>query len=117
MELGINKAQIYAYTHWAPLFYILGLVGSIASLITLQSSKFSARIYIYLKSLALADLGFLIFAISNMSTRVLEESKSGPTRYDESEYSVAIYHLSELPIINGFLSSSVFIVVCMTMDR
>ena len=63
MESSQDEALIHAYTYWAPIFYALGLTGSIASLITLQSSKFSARIYIYLKALALADLGFLVFAI------------------------------------------------------
>ena len=63
MESSRDEALIHAYTYWAPIFYALGLTGSIASLITLQSSKFSARIYIYLKALALADLGFLVFAI------------------------------------------------------
>lgn len=116
MESGRDETLIYAYTYWAPLLYVLGLMGSVASLITLQSSKFSARIYVYLKSLALADLGFLVFAIS-FCTRMLEKAKEFPNVYDESEYSVAVYHLSELPIINGFLSASVFIVVCMTMDR
>ena len=63
MESSRDEALIHAYTYWAPIFYALGLTGSIASLITLQSPKFSARIYIYLKALALADLGFLVFAI------------------------------------------------------
>ena len=58
-----NQALIHAYTYWAPVLYFLGLAGSVASLVTLQSSKFSARIYVYLRALALSDLCFLSFAI------------------------------------------------------
>jgi hypothetical protein len=112
-----NQALIHAYTYWAPVLYFLGLAGSIASLVTLQSSKFSARIYVYLRALALSDLFFLSFAISNCTRTFHDEIRDTPNKYDESEHSVAFYHLSEIPIINGFLSTSVFIVVCMTMDR
>ena len=48
---------------------------------------------------------------------MLEKARDYPHRYDEIEYSTALYHISELAIVNGFLSASVFIVVCMTMDR
>ena len=112
-----NQALIHAYTYWAPGLYFLGLAGSVASLVTLQSSKFSARIYVYLRALALSDLFFLSFAISNCTRTFHDEIRDTPNKYDESEHSVAYYHLSEIPIINGFLSTSVFIVVCMTMDR
>ena len=63
MESNTDNCLILAYTYFAPILYALGLTGSIASFVTLQSSKFSARIYVYLKSLALADFGFLIFAM------------------------------------------------------
>ena len=112
-----NKTLINAYTYFAPWSYILGIGGSIASLVTLQSSKFSARIYVYLRALALSDLAFLAFAIGNCTRRWHEELRDTPNKYNESEYSVAWYDLCEIPIINGFLSTSVFIVVCMTMDR
>ena len=46
---NVNRALIFAYTYLAPFLFVLGLLGSIASIITLQSSKFSARIYVYLK--------------------------------------------------------------------
>ena len=112
-----NQALIITYLYFAPLLYTLGLAGSIASLVTLQSSQFSARIYVYLRALALSDLAFLAFAIGNCARTYQDEKRDTPNKYDESEYSVAYYHLSENPIINGFLSTSVFIVVCMTMDR
>ena len=63
MESSKNEILITVYTYFAPILYVLGLTGSIASFVTLQSSKFSARIYVYLRSLALADFGFLIFAM------------------------------------------------------
>ena len=112
-----NYALLHAYTYWAPVLYFLGLFGSIASLVTLQNSKFSARIYVYLRALALSDFFFLAFAISNCTRSFHDEKRATPNKYDESEHSGAFYHLSEIPIINGFLSTSVFIVVCMTLDR
>ena len=63
MESSKNEILITVYTYFGPILYVLGLTGSIASFVTLQSSKFSARIYVYLRSLALADFGFLIFAM------------------------------------------------------
>ena len=48
---------------------------------------------------------------------MLEEAKDFPHQYNEAEYSTALYYISELLLVNGFLSASVFIVVCMTMDR
>ena len=68
-----NQALIHAYTYWAPGLYFLGLAGSVASLVTLQSSKFSARIYVYLRALALSDLFFLSFAISNCTRTFHDE--------------------------------------------
>ena len=73
-----NQALIHAYTYWAPMLYFLGLFGSIASLVTLQNSKFSARIYVYLRALALSDFFFLAFAISNCTRSFHDEKRHRP---------------------------------------
>ena len=86
------------------------------NLITLQSSKFSARIYVYLRALSLADMGFMIFVIICLDRRTHNMLH---TTVDNLafQYPTVLYRIAELPIINGFFAASVFIVVCMTIDR
>ena len=100
------QANKIAYTYCAPILTGFGIAGSIANLITLYTSpKFSARIYTYLKYLSLYDLGFLSFAFS-LTYYIPREGHAEFYRY-----------LIGTPIVNGFLAASVYVVVCMTIDR
>ncbi len=85
------------------------------SLITLSHKKFSGRLYVYLMALSVADLAFLVFAIS-IFTNVLNSHSDLDVTKDSY---VAFYYRVhfETPIANGFLAASVFIIVCMTLDR
>ena len=101
-----GQANTIAYTYCAPILTGFGIAGSIANLITLYTSpKFSARIYTYLKYLSLYDLGFLSFAFS-LTYYIPREGHAEFYRY-----------LIGTPIVNGFLAASVYVVVCMTIDR
>lgn len=104
---------VLAYQYIAPILYILGLVGSLANLIILHdSSKFSSRFYVYLKSLAVGDLLFIVFIVPYFTRQL------SPEKDYSSSWSQLIYQSNfELQIANAFLAASVFIVVCMTIDR
>jgi hypothetical protein len=113
IEEAICQAEYYAYKYLAPVIFCLGMAGSLANLITLWHSKFSARIYVYLKALSVSDLGFLSFAISKIVDILNSHNVEASQNHDALYYSVHF----ETPIINGFLSASVFIIICMTLDR
>ena len=91
------------------------MTGCIASLITLSHKKFSGRLYVYLMALSIADLAFLVFAVSIFVNKLskYEVESDGDDNYVAFYYRVHF----ELPIANSFLAASVFIIVCMTLDR
>ena len=60
----IDNANIIAYGVIAPLIVAIGLIGNLATLVTLANrTKFSGRIYTYIRALALSDLACLISSI------------------------------------------------------
>jgi putative exporter of polyketide antibiotics len=78
--------------------------------------SFRGKLYSYLKALAVADLCFLAFAVSSI-IHVLDNGKEkeqgGLTNYIQMYYQAHF----ENALVNGFLASSVFIIVVMTIDR
>ena len=109
-----EKAEKIAYIYVAPLLYFLGLWGCLANLITLQNKKFRGKLYIYLRGLSLSDLCFITFTIPLLTFRVQEhENKIHTDHYNFVFYQSKI----ESVLVNGFSSASVFIIVCMTLDR
>ena len=106
-------AEKIGYQYFAPFILAIGIIGSLANLITLSHRKFSGRLYVYLKALSVADLASLSFASSNIINILMHHNTDGSKNY------IAIYYMAhfENALINGFLSSSVFIIVCMTLDR
>ena len=112
----IDRAEQVAYKWVAPILCVLGLTGSLASLITLHGAHFSARIYTYLKALSVADLGFLIVTIPYLDE--IANSKQHDDAIGETGFVTAVYRIYfELSLINSFVSASVFIVLFMTVDR
>lgn len=116
IEKAIDLAEFRAYHCCAPVIFALGLFGTLANFIILRNPKFSARFYVYLKGLSFADLGFLCFAIPFVAN-ILKNHEDDGIGTDEN-YSVFYYRVHfEMPIVNGFVGASFFIVVCMTLDR
>ena len=105
----IRAQQIYGFI--IQIFFGFGITGSIFNLATLFSDvKFTSRLYTYLKALSIYDLGFLLFAF------LFDADKIIPTLNSNRTYVWCRYFLG-LPINNGFRSASVYVVVCMTIDR
>ncbi|XP_059083889.1 probable G-protein coupled receptor B0563.6 [Tigriopus californicus] len=114
---AIELAEQIGYVIFAPTIIAAGILGSLANLFILNDGKFSNRFYTYLKGLAVADLCFLCFAVSGI-IHVFQNQA------DRKEYGGNINYIKlfyeahfENGIINGFLASSVFIIVMMTIDR
>ena len=60
----IDNATFIGYGVVAPVIFAVGLAGNLATLVTLSNrTKFSGRIYTYLRALAISDLGCLILSI------------------------------------------------------
>ena len=106
--------QYFAYVYVAPIFYALGYLGCFANLITLSDKQFSTRIYTYLRALSFADLWFITLVIPCM-THLLKDEEGKANVDDKSTMRYHIY--IEVPLTNGFSAASVFIVLCMTIDR
>ena len=64
----IDNATFIGYGIVAPVIFAVGLAGNFATLVTLSNrTKFSGRIYTYLRALAISDLGCLILSIASIS--------------------------------------------------
>ena len=61
----IDNAENIGYQVVAPVIFAIGLAGNIATLITLGNrTKFSGRLYTYLRALAISDLCCLIVLVA-----------------------------------------------------
>ena len=110
-----EEAEKIAYFYVSPVFYFFGLSGSLANLFILQDGKkFNGKIYAYLRGLSLSDLCFITLVIPFLTFRVQANERILHTHH----YNY-VFYVSKLqgPFINGFSSTSVFLVVCMTLDR
>ena len=111
-EVANLEKVIYGYC--APVLYVLGISGCLANILTLPKRKFSARLYFYLRSLSISDLIYLCLVIPNLSRLVQAQSRDPySANYHAKVYRIVV----ELELINGFFTASVFIIVCMTIDR
>ena len=109
-----EKAEKIAYIYVAPVFYFFGLFGSLANLIILQDQKFNGKIYVYLRGLSLSDLCFLSLIIPFLTFRV----QANENVFHSHHYNFVFYESKlQEAFINGFSTTSVFLVVCMTLDR
>ena len=90
----IELANYYGYKYVAPVIFAIGLAGNVANMIILRNrKKFSGRLYIYLRALALTDILCLCFAISGIIHQM-----SRPFTFDETHIGqplqVTLYHIS-----------------------
>ena len=73
-QVIIHNANLIAYGIVAPVIFAIGLAGNLATLVTLaNTTKFSGRIYTYIRALAISDLTCLIFCVIYVS-----QSKCSP---------------------------------------
>ncbi|XP_011865745.1 PREDICTED: probable G-protein coupled receptor B0563.6 [Vollenhovia emeryi] len=92
-----------------PIILTVGVFGNAAILVVLSDPMFRGIAYLYLSGLALAHIGVVLSWIT--ITLRLGYGMS-------NNYPSAFYHAHlELVILNGFSAASVFIMVCLIVDR
>ena len=108
--LLVQHIKWVAYSLVAYLIVGVGIMGNLLSLVVLTRPNLKGVMYVYLLGLAVSNLCVLITAV--------------PALFDISagigggHYTTAFFqaHL-KLPLINSFMASSVYIIICMTINR
>jgi 7 transmembrane receptor (rhodopsin family) len=107
----VLQIKFVAYSVIANIVVAVGIVGNILNLVVLTRPNLKGVMYVYLLGLAVSNLCVLLTAVP-----ALYDIAKGLG--DRGDYTTAFYqaHL-ELPLINAFMASSVYIIICMTVNR
>ncbi len=106
----VSQIKFFAHCIVALPIVSVGIVGNLLSLIVLNRPKLSRVLYVYLRGLAVSNLCVLLAAIPAL----LDISYGLPGGH----YLIAFYQAYlKLPLINTFMASSVYIILCMTFNR
>ena len=106
----VLQIKFVAYSVVAYIIVGLGLVGNLLNLVVLTRPNLKGVMYVYLLGLAVSNLLVLISALPG-----LYDISSG---LKDGSYSTAFYQAHmKLPMINSFMASSVYIIICMTVNR
>ena len=104
----VSRVRFLAHSLVALPVVVVGLVGNLLSLVVLKNMK--GVMYVYLRWLAVSNLCVLLAAVPALAY-ISTGSTSGP-------YSLVFYQAYvQIPLINTFMASSVYIIICMTINR
>ncbi|XP_022659825.1 probable G-protein coupled receptor B0563.6 isoform X2 [Varroa destructor] len=109
LQERIATVKLLAYGVTAVGIIVLGLVGNIINLIILTRPNLKGVTYVYLTWLATFDFLSLTFAIFS----VLRLHGIQPKSYVAAFF----YAHLEMPLVNSAMTSSIFIVLAVTLDR
>ena len=73
----IYWVQLVGYLFIAPIFFLMGVIGSVINLIVLSGPGFNSHLYFYLRALSVSDLSFLISAAVVLSNVLLSYINGG----------------------------------------
>ena len=106
----VQYIKFVAYSVVAYLIVAVGMLGNVLSLVVLTRPNLKGVMYVYLLGLAVSNLCALMTAVP-----ALFDISSG---LGGGDYPTAFYqaHL-EMPLINSFMASSVYIIIFMTVNR
>ena len=106
----VGTIKFVAYSIVANFIVGVGLVGNLLNLVVLTRPNLKGVMYVYLLGLAVSNLCVLLSAVPG-----LYDISAG---LEDGSYTIAFYqaHL-KLPMINSFMASSVYIIICMTVNR
>lgn len=114
-ELPLDvKLTVVAYCYILPAVCVIGIVGNMMNVVTLASRKLRAVSYMYLRALAIADLLCMIFVMAFVTCEVL--TYNGYNLNRSPWYGFYQAHIM-LSFINWALSTGVFIVVALSLER
>lgn len=108
-EHNMRKLKFIAYGIIGSIIICLGVLGNVINLAVLTRPNLKGVTFVYLTWLATSDLLTLLLGITSM----LRLQGIQSTTYSASLY----YAYAELPLVNAFMASSVFLVVALTVDR
>ncbi|CAK9299215.1 unnamed protein product [Gordionus sp. m RMFG-2023] len=114
-DIVLNKVKLVFWFTIFPLFIILGIFGNLLNLITLFSGGLKGVAYIYLKWMAVADLSVNLLAIPWALENFVYFSIDFPAL--ESKAFVTFLCRIDLVLLNGFMKSSVLLVIALTVER
>jgi hypothetical protein len=106
----VGSINYVAYVIVANIIVVVGIIGNILNLIVLTRPKLKGVMYVYLLGLAVSNLCVLFTAIP-----ALINIAGG---FHSRAYATAFFeaHL-DIPMLNSFMASSVYIIICMTVNR
>ncbi|OQR72730.1 G-protein coupled receptor-like [Tropilaelaps mercedesae] len=109
LQERIATVKLFAYGVIAVGIIVLGLVGNVMNLIILTRPNLKGVTYVYLTWLATFDLLSLVFALFSVLRLHGIQPKS---------YAAAFFYAHlEMPLVNSAMTSSIFIVLAVTLDR
>ncbi|XP_065155403.1 probable G-protein coupled receptor B0563.6 isoform X1 [Atheta coriaria] len=109
-EESTSEVRRVAYQIIAPLTVAMGIFGNVLNLLVITTKPFiKGSTRVYLTALAISDVTVMITTIPMVVRWNYSQSKS---------FEAAFYYAHiELFLNNTFIASSVFIVVCLTVER
>ncbi|XP_035705715.1 probable G-protein coupled receptor B0563.6 isoform X2 [Folsomia candida] len=116
VELDLEFLEKKKYMQWIAYRIIgpgvvgIGLLGNVLNLLVLTRPSLKGVTYTYLIGLACSDIGVLLCAVPMMIRQ---------SRFDrENSWGVTFFYAHlEYPLANTFMASSIYIVLCLTVDR
>ena len=111
-ESTVLQIKFVAYSVIAYIIVGVGIVGNLLNLVVLTRPNLKGVMYVYLLGLAVSNLCVLLSAVPALFD-IAGGGLAGAGAYPTAFYQA---HL-ELPLINAFMASSVYIIICMTVNR
>lgn len=109
-DATLELINYWAYDIVANLIVGVGIVSNILNLIVLTRPKLKGVMYVYLLGLAVSNLFVLVTAIPALK---FARGNNGSQNYATAFF---MAHL-EIPMLNSFMAASVYIIICMTVNR
>lgn len=105
----VERLKFIAYGVVSSVIIALGILGNVINLVVLTRPNLKGVTFVYLSWLAISDLMSLVISLTSMFRLHGMQPRT---------YTAAFYYAHvEMPLVNAFMASSVFLVVALTVDR
>lgn len=106
---NVDRLKFIAYGVLSSIIIGLGILGNISNLVVLTRPNLKGVTFVYLTWLAISDLMALLISLTSM----FRLHGMQPRTFAAAVY----YSYIEMPLVNAFMASSVFLVVALTVER